>query len=58
LGAFSELKDIEREFEYIPRDLPPKYIISQVKGYVICESSKLTIKEAEKLIHASYVVNE
>jgi hypothetical protein len=58
LGAFSELKGIETEFEHIPRDYPPKYIISQVKGYVICESSKLTIKEAEKLIQASYLVNE
>jgi hypothetical protein len=53
---YVSIKMVEKELEHIPRDLPPKYIISQVNGYVICESSKLTIEEAEKLIQASYEV--
>lgn len=51
---FTSIELVKREFEHIPRDLPPKYIISQVNGYVICKSSNLTIIEAEKLIQASY----
>lgn len=54
--SFASIKLVEREFEHIPRTLPPKYIISQVNGYVICESSKLTIKEAEELIQAGQIM--
>jgi hypothetical protein len=54
---FISIKVVESEYEHIPMSRPPKYIISQVNGYVICKSSNLTIEEAEKLIQLSYIVN-
>jgi len=49
---FSSIKIIEREYEHLPRALPPKYIISEVKGYIICETSKLTPSETEGIIES------
>jgi hypothetical protein len=50
---FLPLKMIEKELDHIPRDLPPRYILSQVSGYVVCESSDYTFEEVERLIQLS-----
>jgi hypothetical protein len=50
---FFPMRIMEKEFEHIPRDLPPKYIISQVSGYVVCESTNYTFEEIEGLIRQS-----